>query len=310
MNGCISVTDGLIRVQSRGTSTIADVLIGDHRTPAWIGYEADGRSDETGAALVRCDFPEPALSAGHAGRAMHLLLHHLATRTEFRSAILRVKQPDEDLLGIAVDAGFSNCGLADGEWLLTRPVPPVRYSDGVVTMRPLRADDIDRQMEAVDDAQIDWLWEPGDRQKWEAMTPDQQRKHNLGYLRACQDSFGAGPKWVFAADLVNASYVAYVDCDLANVHVPTGEANISYASHPAHRGDGNVSRAVRLLARFLRDHTGAGSAHIIVDPENTASLRVAKAVGAKESERWIDEYGRTMVRHVLPLRGSHRAPPE
>lgn len=301
MNGCISVTDGLIRVQSRGASTIADVLMGDDRTPAWIGYEAGGGSDGIGAALVRCDFPEPVLSAGHAGRAMHLLLHHLATRTGFRSAILRVKPPDEDLLGIAVDAGFSNCGLADGEWLLTRQVPPVRYSDGVVTIRPQRVDDIDRHMEAIDDDQIDWLWLPGSRREWEAMTSYEQREHNVKHLRACEENFGKGPVWTFSADLAEASYVAYVDCDLANVHVPPGEANISYTGHPAYRGQGNVSRAVRLVARFLRDHTGAGSAHIIVDPENTASLRVAKAVGARESERWIDEYGRTMVRHVLPL---------
>jgi RimJ/RimL family protein N-acetyltransferase len=302
MNGSIAVTDGLIRVHSRGPSAIADVLIGDRRTPAWIGYEADGRSDDTSAALVRCEFPEPALSPGHAGRAMHLLLHHLATRTEFRSAILRIKPADANLLGIAVSAGFSSCGTADGELLLTRPVPPVRYGDGVVTIRPQRIDDIDRHMEAIDDDQIDWLWLPGSRQEWEAMTAHEQRERNVKHLRACQEDFGKGPVWTFSADLAEASYVAYVDCDLANIHVPPGEANISYTGHPVYRGQGHVSRAVRLVTRFLCDHTGAGSAHIIVDAANTASLRVAHAVGAVESERWIDEYGRTMVRHVRPLR--------
>jgi RimJ/RimL family protein N-acetyltransferase len=178
----------------------------------------------------------------------------------------------------------------------------VRYTDGVVTIRPQRVDDIDRHMEAIDDDQIDWLWLPGARQEWEAMTPGEQREHNVRHLRACQATFGKGPVWTFSADLADASYVAYVDCDLANNHVPTGEANISYTGHPAHRGQGNVSRAVRLVVRFLRDHTGASSAHIIVDPANAASLRVAKAVGARERERWVDEYGRTMVRHVLPVR--------
>ena len=193
-------------------------------------------------------------------------------------------------------------GSAGGDRLLTRAIPPVTYSDGVVTIRPLRADDIDRHMEAIDDEQIDWLWLPGDRQGWEAMTPVEQREHNVLYLRASQDTFGSGPKWIFAADLAGASYVAYVDCDLANINVPAGEANISYTAHPAYRRHGNVSRAVRLVTSFLRDHTGAGSAHIIVDAANAASLRVAHAVGAVEAERWRDEYGRTMIRHVLPLR--------
>jgi RimJ/RimL family protein N-acetyltransferase len=178
----------------------------------------------------------------------------------------------------------------------------VTCTDGVVTIRPLRADDIDRHMEAIDDEQIDWLWEPDHRAKWKTMTPAEQREHNVAYLRACEDGFGTGPKWNFSADLADASYVAYVDCDLANPHVPLGDANISYTAHPAYRGQGNVSRAVRLVADFLRDHTGAASAHFIIDEANEPSLRVARAVGATRAGRWIDEHGRAMIRHVLPLR--------
>jgi hypothetical protein len=29
---------------------------------------------------------------------------------------------------------------------------------------------------------------------------------------------------------------------------------------------------------------------------------LARAVGAAATERWADEHGRTMIRHVLPLR--------
>ncbi|HEX5189683.1 MAG TPA: GNAT family N-acetyltransferase [Streptosporangiaceae bacterium] len=81
-----------------------------------------------------------------------------------------------------------------------------------------------------------------------------------------------------------------------------GDANISYTAHPAYRGHGYVSRAVRLLVTFLREHTGAASAHFIIDEANEPSLRVARAVGATRADRWIDEYGRPMIRHVLPLR--------
>ncbi len=48
-------------------------------------------------------------------------------------------------------------GAADGDDVLRRPIPPVRYTDGVVTIRRQRADDIDRHLEAIDGEQVDWL---------------------------------------------------------------------------------------------------------------------------------------------------------
>jgi RimJ/RimL family protein N-acetyltransferase len=58
---------------------------------------------------------------------------------------------------------------------------------------------------------------------------------------------------------------------------------------------------VQLVLQFVRDHTAARSAHIIIDAENAPSLAVARSVGADERERWTDELGRTMVRHVRIL---------
>jgi RimJ/RimL family protein N-acetyltransferase len=303
MDALIDVTDGLVRIRSCGPATSAAVIFGENKTSGRLSYGSELELPDAGDVRLRCDFPAELHASGGAGRALHLLLHHLATRTRHKTAVLLVGKSDADLLAIAAGAGFAGrASLSGGRHVLTRSVPPVRYADGVVTIRPLRAGDIDRHLEAIDDEQIDWLWLPGDRAQWEAMTPARQREHNVAYLRACQDGFGAGPKWAFAADLADASYVAYVDCDLANPHVPLGDANISYTAHPAFRGQGNVSRAVRLVAAFLRDHTGAASAHIIIDEANEPSLRVARAVGAARTGRWIDEYGRTMIRHVLQLR--------
>jgi SAM-dependent methyltransferase len=79
-------------------------------------------------------------------------------------------------------------------------------------------------------------------------------------LQAVHDSFGVAPKWTFSVDRADAAYVAYIDCDVDNNHVPAGEADISYAGHPGHRGQGNVSRAVRLITQFLRDHTDSSFA--------------------------------------------------
>ncbi len=133
------------------------------------------------------------------------------------------------------------------------------------------------------------------------MTHDEKRAHATRTLAANRDAFGAGPKWCFSVDSSDANYVAYVDFDLANEHVPAGDANVSYSSHPAHRGRGYVARAVRLVARFIAEHTDARRAFLIVDAQNTASLRVARAVGAVEVGRWVNERARTMIRHELRL---------
>jgi len=187
-------------------------------------------------------------------------------------------------------------------------VDPVSFSDGVVTIRPLSVNDIDADLAAKDDEQIDWLWETGQRATWEAMAPREQRAHALRVLRYAQESFGPGPKWSFAVDTRDVNYVAYVDCDLANDHVPLGQANISFSAHPSFRGRGYVSRAVRLVLRFLDEHTRATEAHIIVDAQNGASLRVAHAVGASAVEEWVNEHGRTMIRHIVPLSSENSSP--
>ena len=178
---------------------------------------------------------------------------------------------------------------------------PIAYTDGVVTIRSLRVDDIDADLEAKDDEQINWLWLPGHRKRWEAMTAEEQRAHALGGLAEAQGSFGTRPQWRFAADIPGARYVVYVDCDLANDHVPAGEVNISYSAHPNHRGRGYVTRAVRLAINFLCEHPGAREAHIIVDPRNVASLRVARSVRATEAGDLLGESGQQMIRHVLPI---------
>ncbi len=175
------------------------------------------------------------------------------------------------------------------------------FTDGVLTIRSLRAGDLEMDLSAKDDEQIDWLWEPGQRALWEAMSPEEQRHHARRGLEEAERSFGEGPKWRFAVDTATDRYVAYLDCDLANNHVPHGQANISYAAHPDHRSRGYVSGGVRLGLRFLAACTSASVAHLVVDAENVASLRVARAVGAAEVERWTNEQGRVMVRHVIAV---------
>jgi len=126
------------------------------------------------------------------------------------------------------------------------------------------------------------------------MSHDQRIEHVRGVFENAIAVNATGPKWSFGVH-VHDMLVGHVDCDLANEHVPHGEANISYTIWPGHRGKGYAARAARLVVDFIRDHTGAREVHVLVDPGNEASLRVARAIGA-------GEVGRThMVRHVLPL---------
>jgi len=324
-----AVSDGVVTIRPPGQGDAAVLVAGrDDEFHRWMG---PGREDPSPTACVVVDGVivgwvdvdreqewlqpgevnvgynvfAPHRGRGYASRAVQLLGHHLALRTEVRVMTLLIDGGNKQSLALAERLGFAPAGgrrghPADQRYFMRR-VPPISYTDGVVTIRSMTVDDIDADLEAKDDQQISWLWLPGHRERWEEMTSDQQRAHALRGLHEAQESFGTGPKWRFAADHPDARYVAYVDCDLDNDHLPAGEANISYSAHPDHRGHGHVSRAVRLVMGFLADHTAAREAHIIVDPRNVASVRVTRSVGARESGEILGELGQRMIRHVLPI---------
>lgn len=229
-------------------------------------------------------------------------MHHLAARTENRTATLVIDARNTRSLALAARLQFQLTRTDDSQLHFARPVPPLTYTDSVVTIRAPRLDDLDLDLEAKDDRQIDWMWLAGEREIWAALSTRQRQDHARLALQRRRDDFGSGPKWTFSVDASDAAYVAYVDCDLASPDVPAGEANIAYSAHPGHRSRGYVSRGVRLLMQFLSEHTGAQHAHIIVDAENIDSLHVAMAVGGRPTERWVNDEGRTMIRHVATLR--------
>jgi len=72
----------------------------------------------------------------------------------------------------------------------------------------------------------------------------------------------------------------YVDCDPDNRDgLEAGDVNVSYAVHPWARGRGVAVEAVRLICAFVEvNHIGMRAA-IRVDPENKASVRVARKSG-------------------------------
>jgi RimJ/RimL family protein N-acetyltransferase len=245
----------------------------------WVDYDADARAWLTeGQVNMGYALHADHRGHGHATRAMKLLLHHLALETDVEVATLLISPQNRWSIAIAERLGFARQPDIDGEVFFTRSVPPLTYTDGVVTIRPPTVGDAEAHTAAVDDEQIDWLWLPGQREEWERRSPDEQLDHQRRFLQRTADEWGSGPKWWFVIEH-DGAYAGHVDADLANPNVSHGEANISYSMHPDLRGRGLTSRAVRLVLRFLADHTGAREAHLVVDPANEASQRVLRAVG-------------------------------
>ncbi|MFZ6003930.1 MAG: GNAT family N-acetyltransferase [Actinomycetota bacterium] len=325
MSGLRSITDGLVVIRTPESGD-ADLLIAGrddefHRflgpgaddpcptgcmvvggtVVGWVDFDTERAWLEPGEVNVGYNVFAAHRGLGYASRAVKLLLHHLAVGGEHHTATLLIHPNNTRSLALARRSGFALHGHLDGNPYWKRAVPPLSYSDGTVNIRRRDPDDLAMDLAAKDDEQIRWLWQPGEREAWAAMTPHQQQAHALRDLQEQRDRFGAGPKWTFTIDAASGRGVGYVDCDLANQNVPRGEANISYACHPAYRGRGFVSRAVRLVTRFLADHTGARTAHIIIDHHNSSSLRVARSVQAARREQWTDDLGRTMVRHTLEI---------
>jgi RimJ/RimL family protein N-acetyltransferase len=72
----------------------------------------------------------------------------------------------------------------------------------------------------------------------------------------------------------------YVDGDPDNRDgLIAGDVNVSYAVHPWARGRAVAVKAVRLICAFVRANHVGGRVAVRVDPDNIASVRVARKSG-------------------------------
>ncbi len=106
-----------------------------------------------------------------------------------------------------------------------------------------------------------------------------------------------------ACILVEGEIVGWVDAGTDHDWLGPGEVNVGYNVFAAHRRKGYASAALRLLFDFLRDCTGISRAHLLIHPDNVASLAVARSVGAVEAERIVNQRGEvTDIRYVEEFR--------
>lgn len=92
---------------------------------------------------------------------------------------------------------------------------------------------------------------------------------------------GGGNPAPAACIWVDDELVGWVDYDRDDHHdwLRPGEVNVGYCLFPAARGLGYASRAVELLLEHLRRDTEHTIATLLIHPENTRSLALARRLG-------------------------------
>ncbi|MFJ8435766.1 GNAT family N-acetyltransferase [Kitasatospora sp. NPDC094019] len=167
----------------------------------------------------------------------------------------------------------------------------VRLSDGVVTLTPFRAADIDAHLAGEDDELVRWLsGGPSTR----AATEE--------YVRRCTAHWAyRGPARVFGIRTGSAPVlVGTIDLRFAMPCLGRGQVNIAYGLYPAWRGRGLATRAVHLVCRYAA-REGATEGVIRVDPENTLSAAVARRAGFRYSERVMEPTGNRLDWYLREL---------
>jgi RimJ/RimL family protein N-acetyltransferase len=151
-------------------------------------------------------------------------------------------------------------------------LPGGELSDGVVTLRPTRADDSEdvyrtHQLPEVIAAQVPP--EPFSRDR----VARRCAQAEANWLAGVQAS-------LTVRDAVTDTFAGEIA--LYYTEPPTGQAMIGYSLDPAWRGRGYASRAVRLLAAWAFEHTGIVRLIAGTAPENVASQRVLTAAGFRQ----------------------------
>jgi RimJ/RimL family protein N-acetyltransferase len=91
---------------------------------------------------------------------------------------------------------------------------------------------------------------------------------------------GGNPRPV-AGVWVGDELVGWVDYDRDDDHdwLEPGEVNVGYCLFPAARGKGHASRAVELLLEHLARDTEQSVATLLIHPDNSRSLALARRLG-------------------------------
>ncbi len=146
-------------------------------------------------------------------------------------------------------------------------------TDGVVTLRPLRADDAVSMHEAICESLAD-------------LKPWMSWAHNDYRIKEAQDwIMVAQARWddsaYFGFAITDANRNTFLGgCSLSHLHPVDHFCNLGYWVRSTQRGRGFAGRAARLAARFAFERLNLVRVEIVVATGNEASQKVADKIGA------------------------------
>lgn len=152
------------------------------------------------------------------------------------------------------------------------------------------------------------IWLGGDERlvRWLSGMPS-TRASVEAYIRHCREQWvTGGPLRSFGIRTVAETIVGTIDLRFDGEGLASGQVNVAYGLYPSWRGRGLATRAVDLVCQYAAEH-GATEAVIKVEPENSASARVALRAGFAFVRRICEQDGTVFDRYERVLRAKMHA---
>lgn len=165
-------------------------------------------------------------------------------------------------------------------------------SDGIITLSPLRPDDVEAHLAGEDELLARWL--NGGRSTREGVA---------AYFRRCQEQWDtAGPLRAFGIRAGAGELLAgTIDLRFEGEDLAPGQVNVAYGLYPSWRGCGLATRAVLLASQYAAIE-GGEEAVIQVEPENPGSAAVARRAGFIPDQQIRTKDGTRYDRYTRDLR--------
>jgi RimJ/RimL family protein N-acetyltransferase/8-oxo-dGTP pyrophosphatase MutT (NUDIX family) len=151
---------------------------------------------------------------------------------------------------------------------VTAAEPQPTLTDGVVTLRPWREEDIEAAVAGHDEEIAHWFGFP-------VVTPS--REQQRAAIEAWRSGYAQNRSVV--AFVIEAGGEVVGSIDLRDIGDRTGQ--LSWAVYRGHRGHGYATRAARLLGDYAFTELDLTRVEAKVEPENTRSIRVATRAGMR-----------------------------
>ena len=141
-------------------------------------------------------------------------------------------------------------------------------TDGVITLRPPREEDIEPLFVACQDPEI---------QRWTGIPSPYLREHAVAYLERVASEREIGKALAFLAISPDGELLGNIS--VMELDRAPGYGELGYWVARSARGKGVASRAVTLLRDWSAAELGLELIELLIDVENRGSLRVAESTG-------------------------------